>query len=67
MFNSEWIVVFWFVPVVFFIIIPLLTLCVWSGHQVLKRIFDKIKQTHGSAKKVRNESQVTGLRSRPAV
>jgi hypothetical protein len=67
MFNSEMIVVLWFVPVVLSIVIPLAMLCIWSVQQVLKRVADTLEQAHRSAKEARKESRVGGYRTRHAV
>lgn len=67
MFISEFIVSLWFVPVVLFIAIPLTVLCVWSVHQLLRKITERIEQAHVSAKAARNETPIQSFRPRPAV
>ena len=66
MYNSEMIVVLWCVPVVLFVIIPLSMLCVWTFHQLLKKITDKIELIYRSSKEARDESYVIGIQSGPA-
>jgi len=66
MFNSEMIVGLWFVPVVLFVVIPLSMLCIWTVHQLLKRIIAKIEQVHSSSSEARDESHVTGFHPKSA-
>ena len=65
MYNSEMIVVLWCVPVVLFIIIPLSMLCVWTFHQLLRKITDKIELIYKSSKEARNESFGASIQSEP--
>jgi len=67
MFNSEMIVGLWFVPVVLSIVAPLAILCVWSVHQLLKRITETFEKALKSVQEARDESPVGGYRIRPAV
>jgi len=67
MLTAEMIVGLWFVPVVLFIIIPLSILCLWSVHKLMRKITDRIEQTHRSVKEARNDSRTSGLRPRHAV
>lgn len=67
MLTSEMIVGLWFVPVVLFIIIPLSVLCLWSVHKLMRKIANRIEQTHRSVKQVQKKSPASGLRTRHAV
>jgi hypothetical protein len=67
MFIANFIVGLWFVPVTVFILIPLSMLCVWSVHQLLRKITDKIAIIPKSAEDTRLDGYVSNLRSKPAV
>ena len=67
MLASQMIVGLWFVPVVLFIIIPLSILCLWLVHKLMRKIVDRIEQTHRSVKQSRNQSRTPGIQPRHAV
>lgn len=67
MLNAESIVGLWFVPVVLFIIIPLSMLCLWTAHNLLRKLTDKIGHIHKSPGEAGDGSYIPGLRPRAAV
>lgn len=67
MLISELIVILWCVPVVFFIIIPLSMLGLWSIYNLVRKITDQIEQTHRFAKKSFSLPPVKRLRHKHAV
>ena len=67
MLNSEMVVGLWFVPVVLFIVIPLLMLCLFSAHKFFRAVIDRIEQTNRSTHDVQSKSVVSGIRARHAI
>lgn len=67
MFNAEMIVGLWFMPVVLFIIVPLSILSVWTLHQSLRKLTDKIGLLNKSLEGAGEDAPVQGLRTRVAV
>ena len=60
--NPEILPVLWFLPVVLFILIPLIVMCIWSAYQILKSIVEDSLQAIQSTKVAQKESSSPRLK-----
>lgn len=66
MFTAEFIVGLWFLPVILFIIVPLIMLSAWSLYQLVGMINEKAEALRRSAKQASGKGYAP-LQIRPAV
>lgn len=66
MFTAEFIVGLWFLPVILFIIVPLIMLSAWSLYQLVGKIKEKAEAMRRLARQASGDGYAP-LQARPAV